>query len=137
MTAIIGKTQPNSMEVEEEMIKVDEREKTRRVYFIGHKSMRWTAWELRHSRDTVEGSPKGPIRADRLTPEWMGIFGQHRPEEVWINPQEKSHETAELLDAATSLKESCAPTSMQRMPTHPHLQEILLPKLDRELSHNC
>ena len=59
MTAIIGKTLPNSMEVEEEMIKVDEREKTRRVYFIGRKSMRWTAWELRHFRDTVEGSPKG------------------------------------------------------------------------------
>jgi putative transposase len=58
------------------------------------------------------------------------------PAEVWINPQETSHETAELLEAATWVAGSCASTSMQRMPEPPPLKEILLPKLDRELSHN-
>jgi len=35
------------------MIKVDEREKIRRAYFIEHKSMRRIARELKHSRETV------------------------------------------------------------------------------------
>jgi transposase len=36
------------------MIKVDEREKIRRAYFIEHKSMRQIARELRHSRNSVK-----------------------------------------------------------------------------------
>ena len=36
------------------MIKVDEREKIRRAYFIEHKSMRRIARELKHSRETVK-----------------------------------------------------------------------------------
>jgi transposase len=50
----MGKTQSNLMIVEEEMIKVDERERIRRAYFIEHKSMRQIARELRHSRGTVK-----------------------------------------------------------------------------------
>jgi transposase len=42
------------MIAEEEMIKVDEREKIRRAYFIEHKSMRRIARELKHSRETVK-----------------------------------------------------------------------------------
>jgi len=41
------------MIAEWEMIKVDEREKIRRAYFIEHKSMRRIARELKHSRETV------------------------------------------------------------------------------------
>jgi transposase len=42
------------MVVEEEMIKVDQREKIRRAYFLEHKSMRRIARELNHSRETVK-----------------------------------------------------------------------------------
>ena len=38
---------------EEEMIRVEDREKMRRAYFIENKSIRQIAKELRHSRDTV------------------------------------------------------------------------------------
>jgi transposase len=48
------KTQSNPMVVEEEMIKVDQREKIRRAYFLEHKSMRRIARELNHSRETVK-----------------------------------------------------------------------------------
>ena len=79
--------------------------------------------------EAYRAHPERFVHGKPMPPRW--------PEEVWINPQDNSHETAELLDAATNVTESCAPTSMQRMPNQPHLQEILLPKLDRELSHNC
>lgn len=59
------------------------------------------------------------------------------PDEVWINPHKDGHGSAELLDAETRVSVSRVPTSTQRMPHQPSLQEILLPKLDRELSHNC
>ena len=36
------------------MIKVDEREKIRRAYFLENKSIRRIARELRHSRETVK-----------------------------------------------------------------------------------
>lgn len=36
------------------MIRVEEREKIRRAYFIEHKRMRQIAKELRHSRETVK-----------------------------------------------------------------------------------
>jgi transposase len=68
------------MVVEEEMIKVDEREKIRRAYFIEHKSMRRIARELRHSRDTVKqaieaAEPKTyTIQHPRLAP----VLGPYR-----------------------------------------------------------
>jgi hypothetical protein len=42
------------MTAEEEMIKVEERERIRRAYFVEKKSIRQIARELRHSRDTVK-----------------------------------------------------------------------------------
>jgi transposase len=66
------------MVAEEEMIRVEDRERIRRAYFIEHKSMRQIARELRHSRDTVKkaiesAEPtaytlKGPRRAPVLGP---------------------------------------------------------------------
>jgi len=42
------------MIAEEEMIKVEDRERIRRAYFLEHKSIRQIAKELRHSRDVVK-----------------------------------------------------------------------------------
>ena len=42
------------MIAEEEMIRVEDRERIRRAYFVEHKSMRQIARELRHGRDTVK-----------------------------------------------------------------------------------
>jgi putative transposase len=75
------------------------------------------------------------------------------PEEVWINLPQNSHEAADLVDPKTGeigpgaqaaprdhcprdldTTEDLAP--MELVPDQPHFQEILLPKFQRELSHN-
>ena len=72
--------------------------------------------------------PERFVRGKPTPPRW--------PDEVWINPQQNGHEAADLLNPATSETKPDVPAAMERMPNQPHFQEILLPKLECELSHN-
>jgi len=52
------------------MVKVDEKERIRRAYFLGRKSIREIAKELHHSRNTVRKAiyDSGPPRYMRVAP---------------------------------------------------------------------
>jgi len=68
------------MVAEEEMIRVEDRERIRRAYFIEHKSMRQIARELGHGRDTVK---KAIESAERVTytlkePRRSPVLGPYR-----------------------------------------------------------
>jgi putative transposase len=89
--------------------------------------------------------PERFVHGEPTPPRW--------PDEVWINPPQNSHEAGDLVDPATNeieLDTQAAPRDhwaqdldttedlapMERLPDQPHFQEILLPKFERELSHN-
>jgi len=89
--------------------------------------------------------PERFVRGEPTPPRW--------PDEVWINPPQKSREAADLVEPATSeiepgtravpidhaahyLDTTDVLVPMERVPDQPHFQEILLPKFERELSQN-
>jgi transposase len=68
------------MIVEEEMIKVDERERIRRAYYIEEKSIRQIARELHHSRDTVKKAIESaePATYTLKQPRQAPVLGAHK-----------------------------------------------------------
>ena len=95
----------------------------------GHRRQVLAAAYATHPERFVHGEP--------TPPRW--------PDEVWINPPQKSHEAADLVGPATNEMEPGAqaesrarpqrsldmaehPTTMERAPNQPNYKGVLLPK---------